>query len=137
MSFYKDVSAIIDGIRKHGGNAELVSVLDEYADSDPGKGKNGHRYLKYSLLNDTSNAVLYSRIRLDDDTGAQHAASAGAHSGSLQSPCARPERQIAITGPKVCHPWRALWSDRTKSYDFRSTETGRVQWEHPPLIDER
>uniref|UniRef100_A0A7S4QDC1 Peptidase S9 prolyl oligopeptidase catalytic domain-containing protein n=1 Tax=Alexandrium monilatum TaxID=311494 RepID=A0A7S4QDC1_9DINO len=67
VSSYTDAEAIVDAIQARGGCAELVTVPDDMADSDLGRGKNRHRrghcYYGYAFLRDSSEEVLYSRLR--------------------------------------------------------------------------
>ena len=68
MSYFGDTEAIIEWLNAQGGQAELSTIPDKFADSDPGKSKNGHRYFNHSLLHDTSDQVLYARLPLSSLT---------------------------------------------------------------------
>jgi len=66
VSLFTDTEAIIDAIRAHSGNAEVVVVPDDMADSDVSgrrKSSQGHSYYYYSLLKDSSEEILYSKLR--------------------------------------------------------------------------
>ena len=65
LSSYIDAQEIAEAIQSSGGNAIFRRIPDEVANSDPGKrkAKNGHRYFNYSLLDDSSEDLLYARLR--------------------------------------------------------------------------
>mmetsp|Transcript_41353 Transcript_41353/g.95790 ORF Transcript_41353/g.95790 Transcript_41353/m.95790 type:complete len:576 (+) Transcript_41353:150-1877(+) len=66
VSNFDDTEAIVRAIRAHAGCAEVVVVPDDMADSDLSrkrKSRLGHSYYNYALLHDTSEEVLYSRLR--------------------------------------------------------------------------
>lgn len=65
VSSFSDARRMVETIREHGGNVELVMVPEEAADTDPSRKKKtklGHHYFNYALLSDTSEEVLYSRL---------------------------------------------------------------------------
>lgn len=64
-SYFPDVKLIVDTVKGCGGNASMAVISAEHADSDKGKRKikSGHHYFNYALLNDTSEQVLYARLR--------------------------------------------------------------------------
>lgn len=64
VSAFHDTDVIVRQIAASGGNVELVTVPDKMSDSDPGKARNGHRYFAYTLLRETSQAVLYDRLNI-------------------------------------------------------------------------
>merc|ERR1711879_510647 len=102
-SSFRDTVAIVESVRGQGGNAQVVRVPDEMADSDPNKKTNtGHRYFNYALLNCSSKEVIFERLE----------ASLGprADSGDLQD-CALSARLLAepsivpaMKGPPVPFP---------------------------------
>lgn len=66
VSRFLDAEGVIEAVRNLGGHAELVVVPDDMADSDLGrknKSRLGHSYYYYSLVNDSSEEVLYSQLR--------------------------------------------------------------------------
>jgi len=66
-SSYLDAEIIVKRVKAHGGNAMLLTVPRDQADSDLGKKKkaktNGHRYFNFSLLDDTAEHFLWKRAR--------------------------------------------------------------------------
>ena len=67
-SSYRDTVSIIASICTHGGNAKLVTVPDRSADSNSSvnkkkKNRCGEQYFHFSLLDDTSEQVLYADLR--------------------------------------------------------------------------
>lgn len=62
-SSFRDTLAIVERVREKGGNAQVVQVPDQMADSDPNKKTNtGHRYFNYALLNCSSKEVVFERL---------------------------------------------------------------------------
>lgn len=69
VSSFSDTKHIVETIQHSGGNADLVIIEKDAADSDPGKRKvkAGHNYFYHSLLNESSESVLWSRLRIGLD----------------------------------------------------------------------
>ena len=66
VSSFCDTKHIVNTIKAHGGSVELVLVPECKANSDPksnSKTKMGHSYFNYALLDNSSDEVLYSRLR--------------------------------------------------------------------------
>jgi len=66
ISSYGDAHAIVERVLCNGGHAELITLSDEQAESDPKPPKQSarsfHRYFNYTLLDDSSVDVLYKHL---------------------------------------------------------------------------
>ncbi|CAE8628085.1 unnamed protein product [Polarella glacialis] len=66
ISSFNDAAAIVGALQAHGGNAELLIVSEDAANTDPNRKKKqklGHSYFNYALLHDTSEVLLYAQLR--------------------------------------------------------------------------
>eukprot|EP00928_Gymnodinium_smaydae_P063673 TRINITY_DN47182_c0_g1_i1.p1 TRINITY_DN47182_c0_g1~~TRINITY_DN47182_c0_g1_i1.p1 ORF type:complete len:530 (+),score=65.39 TRINITY_DN47182_c0_g1_i1:65-1654(+) len=65
ISYFGDTKAIVEAVQKNGGQAVLYPVSEKDADSDgrKKKKKSGHHYFNFSLLNDSSEEVVYGRLK--------------------------------------------------------------------------
>jgi hypothetical protein len=81
MSSFRDTEHIVETIQNYGGSVELVRISNEMADSDPKqkkKVKTGHNYFHSTFVAESSETVLYNRLRviLSDAPGWSELASA-------------------------------------------------------------
>jgi len=144
VSSFNDVKTIIEEIQKHGGEAELVHVPDEAADSDPNrkrKQKRGHFYFNYSLLNDSSEQVLYSRLRLHDRDPSEQPALTAERSTAATADVAWPATSLSLPvglravvvpgGGRIVGEVAATVGAAGSEWEPPSTIASGPQWKRP------
>ena len=66
VSCFLDTQKIVDTIKGHGGSVDFVCAPDNansYANRKSQGNNSGHNYFKYAVLDDSSEEVLYYRLR--------------------------------------------------------------------------
>eukprot|EP00418_Pyrodinium_bahamense_P043310 CAMPEP_0179199986 /NCGR_PEP_ID=MMETSP0796-20121207/99505_1 /TAXON_ID=73915 /ORGANISM="Pyrodinium bahamense, Strain pbaha01" /LENGTH=825 /DNA_ID=CAMNT_0020904499 /DNA_START=72 /DNA_END=2546 /DNA_ORIENTATION=+ len=89
VSSFADAKAIVEAIQCQGGHAEMVPVPDDMADSDlrgRKKHRRGHCYYNYAMVYDTSDEVLYSRLKARLQETLQVSEDAGDQANEVSDP---------------------------------------------------